>query len=137
MLVRVGGFLAVARFGQELFVLFLPNVAQALVEQQTENILLVVTSIDGAAKNVRRAPQVALKFLLRQLRHYYPKCTARARARGELSGPGHSLSMLDGVTDQPMLKQCNGLQGIRRVFHLGETPTTVLNAPMRDDPRAS
>jgi len=65
VLIRIGGFLAVASLGQQSFELLVPYVAQPLIEQQAEDILLIVSSIDSAAQNVRRTPQVPLKLRLR------------------------------------------------------------------------
>ena len=48
-------------------------------------------------------------WLERQLCHHYPECTARARARGEVSWPGRCLSMLEGGMAQLLWFRCNGL----------------------------
>ncbi len=77
MLVRVGSFFAVTRLGQQRFVLLIPHVAQPLIEQQAEDVLLVVAGIDRAAQDVRRAPQMSFKFLLGDCSHRYVKILSR------------------------------------------------------------
>ena len=68
VLVRVGGFLAVARLGEEPLELLVPHITEPLIEQQAEDVLLVVPGIDSAAKDVRSPPELSFQFLLRQLR---------------------------------------------------------------------
>ncbi|MNL88300.1 hypothetical protein D3C87_2179260 [compost metagenome] len=63
MLVGIGGKLGILVGGQTLLVLLFPHVAEAFEEEQAEDVVLVVRAVDGAAQDVRRAPEVGLKLL--------------------------------------------------------------------------
>lgn len=65
VLVGVGGFLAVAGLGQQGLELLVPHVAQPLIKQQAENVLLVVGGIDRAPKNISSAPKMTFELGLR------------------------------------------------------------------------
>ena len=65
VVLRVGGELRVAAgFLQRGLRLLVEDVAEALVEQQREDELLVVARVDGPAQERGRAPEVGFELLL-------------------------------------------------------------------------
>ena len=59
-----GELLVPAGFGQRGLRLFVEDIAQPLVEQQREDELLVVASIDSAAQQRGGSPEVGFELLL-------------------------------------------------------------------------
>ena len=108
---RVAG---VARVLEGLLVVLVPHVAQALEEEQREDVLLVVARVDQAAQQRGRTPEVRLEFSLGQMRAHlsHPpsvstvrrwSSAARASARAVLnastaSGSGGMSSPMGGST---------------------------------------
>ena len=64
-LTSVGCFVAVAGLGEEHLEFLIPNVAEAFIEKQPEDLLLVIPGIYGASQDVRRLPKMPFKFRLR------------------------------------------------------------------------
>ena len=63
-----GDGLVAFEFGHEGVKFLVPHVAKTLVEQQAEDIVLEIARIDGAAEQIRRAPEVPFEFGQGQLR---------------------------------------------------------------------
>ena len=57
---RHGGVAGILR--EASFVFLLPHVAEALEEQQAENVMLVVAGVDLAAQQISGLPEVTLKL---------------------------------------------------------------------------
>lgn len=62
--VRVSGLVPIASFSEELFILLVPHVAEPLIKQEAEDVLLVVPGIDRATEDVGSLPQVTFEALL-------------------------------------------------------------------------
>jgi hypothetical protein len=56
------GQFGIARVGNDLFVFFVPDIADALEEQQREDVGLEVSGIHRAAQDVGGFPQVGFKL---------------------------------------------------------------------------
>ena len=55
------GQFGIARVGNDLFVFFVPDIADALEEQQREDVGLEVSRVHRATKDVGRLPEVGFK----------------------------------------------------------------------------
>lgn len=69
MLIGIGGELGIPILGQPFLILLAPDVTQALIKKQSEDVMLVVGGVNGAAQNVCGAPEVALQLRERQNGH--------------------------------------------------------------------
>jgi hypothetical protein len=69
VLIWIRRLVAIPGFDQQPLKLLVPNIAEAFEKKQSKNVLLVISGIDGAPKDISRPPEVALKLLLSEPGH--------------------------------------------------------------------